>query len=319
MTDPTRHTTLSLDESITRHTHDGIRALEEQLARDAPFLAIKARDWMSARAGGRELTTYFLDPKAFPLVRLTHWFTAAEQLPSDDVFEAAVARSNLCGAYYVRLVDNVMDDNRPRERVLLPLLHVLHLGFTQPYTELFPPAHPFWRDFERIWARMAEVTLLDALCEDFDRSRFEAISAVKSVAAEIPLTAAAYHYERTGQLSAWLSFVEVLGRFYQMLNDVRDWCGDRVAGAPTWLNSEARRRSGSSLRDMTAFMHDEGLAWASDVLHGWVTQLTAGARTLGSEPAAAYVTQRWEIFEQDAAKLRASLGPAVRLLEAFQA
>jgi len=91
-------------------------------------------------------------------------------------------------------------------------------------------------------------------------------------------------------LSAWLSFVEVLGRFYQMLNDVRDWCGDRVAGAPTCLNSEARRKSGSSLRDMTAFMHHEGLAWASDVLHGWATQLTAAARTLGSEPAAAHVS-----------------------------
>jgi hypothetical protein len=230
-----------------------------------------------------------------------------------------VARSNICGGYYVRLVDNVMDEDRTRERVLLPLLHVLHLGFTQPYTEFFPPSHPFWRDFARIWARMADVTLLDALCEDFDQSRFESISAVKSVAAEIPLTAAAYHYECAGQLSAWLSFVEVLGRFYQMLNDLRDWSEDHVAGAPTWLNSEARRKCGPSLREMTAFMHEQGLEWATEVLHGWLTQLTAAARVLGSEPAQAYVTARWENFERDAAKLRASLGPAAKLLEAFQA
>lgn len=306
-----------LDARVLQHARDASNRLCGNLSAVAPLVAKRAKVWMRKLAGGDDLPRYFLHPAAFPLLSLSRWFAEAQGIAVDEALEAELTYSSLHGGYYVRLVDNVMDERKREERQLLPLLHVLHLEFVRPYAQLFTQEHPFWSDFSRTWGEMADTTLGDALAHDFDRADFERLSARKVCAAEIPVTAAAYRYGRVDALPSWLEFLALLGRWFQMFNDVRDWRTDQQRGIATWLNSEARRRQGSGTKEMVTFMHERGLEWACSVLSDWHRELDARAAALGAVHAQQFVSKRWLRFEQQAEELRVALPTLLTLHEVF--
>ena len=224
-----------------------------------------------------EPADYFTHPEAFPMLLLPWWMEESINGAPDTTFQAEIAYSTVCGYYFVRLLDDLMDGESPPSAPVLPAMIVLHTEFQQTYGRLFPADHPFWRSFTRYSFEAAETASADAALDSVDLDQFARVSSRKIAGAKVPLAAVGHRYGRADLLDRWSDMVDLLGRWHQMRNDVQGWVSDRERGRATYFLSEAGRRSagGESVPEWVA---RDGLDWATQQLDGWMNELLVLAR-----------------------------------------
>jgi hypothetical protein len=270
--------------------------------------------WLQQLAASADPADYFRHPLAFPALNLPHWLAQSLYPDSNAPLEADIVYSTVNGYYYIRLVDNVMDGHATVERELLPAAGFFHTQFQGAYQPHFAAGHPFWEVFRETWFRAAEVTLRDALLADVDAAAFWQVAAQKVSAVKIPLAAAAFFYNQPERLPPWLRFVERLGGWHQMWNDVFDWHKDLKYGVRTYFLAEAVRRKRAA-ETVSAWAVREGVAWGLATLNEWLADLRDLARPLQSAPVLAYLAERESLLQKRQAQTAADLERWARLAQ----
>lgn len=291
--------------------------LRAELSRSAPVLAERVWAWLQQLAASSEPADYFRHPLAFPALSLPHWLAQSLYPDSNAPLAADIVYSTVNGYYYIRLVDNVMDGHVTVERELLPAAGFFHTQFQGAYQAHFAAGHPFWEVFRETWFHAAELTLRDALLTDVDEAVFWQVAGQKVSAVKIPLTAVAFFYNQPERLPSWLRFVERLGGWHQMWNDVFDWHKDLKYGARTYFLAEAARRQHAD-ETPAAWAVREGVAWGLATLNDWLTDLHDLARPLQSAPLLAYLAERETLLREKREQLLADLGRWARLAQALK-
>lgn len=279
------------DEALAGIVRAAPARLIGELEAATPFMAARVAEWMRHLAGGHDPATYFMHPSAFPSLLLPWWLDASiNGKPARD-FHADLVDSTISGYYYIRLLDNVMDEHGRRETSLLPAAGFFHARFHGIYLRHFPAGHPFWALFARIWYRCAEATIRDAALRDVDAGTFRDVVTQKVSAAKIPLAAICFRYDRLDLLERWCRLCDALGGWHQMWNDVFGWSQDLDAGLRTYFVSEGarRRQRGES---MAAWVAREGFEWGMATLETWMTEAQALTAGLDSPALASYLDAR---------------------------
>jgi hypothetical protein len=292
------------------------RRFRSELERSAPFMAPRVAIWLDEMFDGASLGQAFSRRSAFPVLALPWWVEDAFATP-DAPRQRTLASSSMAGYLHIRLIDNVMDADRPGDRRLLPALTYLSTAFVRPYRTWFPRTHPFWDDFERFWVGAADVTMQDAHLTTVDIETFSRISARKTIAAMIPVAAICYLHHRADRIHAWEGLLTSFGRWHQLLNDLRSWARDLESGASTYLLSEAERRRRPD-EPVAVWLLRDGVGWTLALLEEWMTELMAEARNLDSPRLSAYLADRHHTTTEGAEAAQAGTATALQLVEAVR-
>jgi hypothetical protein len=132
------------------------------------------------------------------------------------------------------------------------------------------------------------------------------ISAKKIAGVKVPLAAVGHRYERPDLLELWYGFVDALGCWHQMQNDVLGWSRDLAHGRKTYFLSEASARKGDDA-SIAQWVISDGVGWARDELDVWMRQLRERARELNCPPLSAYVERRRATLAREWDELARSL------------
>ncbi|HUP20241.1 MAG TPA: hypothetical protein VM778_09850, partial [Gemmatimonadota bacterium] len=270
------------------------RAVErsaERLRERAPSLAARVIPWTNARWPSGRAADYFLQPDRFPFLLLPEWARRTIGAEPDREFEQDLVHSSVNGYWFVRLLDDAMDEPDLVDPALLPALAFFHAEFQSPYHRWFASGHPFWEEFDAAWAGAADAVSADAGRRDVDRAEFEAVAARKMAAARIPLAAVLHRQGRLDLSPAWGDVCDRLARFEQLFDDVIDWSRDLRRGGSTWFLTEARRRSAPA-ESVTGWVAREGLEWGMSTLREWIADARTRAEEIGSADLIAHLERR---------------------------
>jgi hypothetical protein len=267
-----------------------------ELEQTAPELRPPLEAWMRALAGGHDPEAYFKHPMAFPTLLLPWWVEQSLGHTPSPALQFDIAYSSINGYYFIRMIDNVMDDDSPVEKKLLPALAFFHTEFQTAYQAHFPPAHPFWGLYRSVWFGTAQAAVGDARLETIDLPAFERLSAQKVSAAMIPVAAICHHHNRPDLLEPWLEFVQRIGKWHQMFNDIFDWHKDSQNGSQTYFLSEASRLKQPE-ETAFAFIIREGFALGCDQMRAWMRDCQSLATTLNCPDLVTYLDERAALFE----------------------
>ena len=267
-----------------------------RLRKRAPTLSQVTLDWILSLSGGAPLAHYFTHPRAFPLLLLPWWLEASIRVSPSRDFQRDLVYSSVNGYYAVRLIDDLMDGDKPPPRQVVPALQFFHTEFERTYARYFPFGHPFWEAFLDGWMTAADAASRDASLETIDEARFVHISAKKTVGARVPLAAVCHRYGRTELLTPWYEFVDLFGAWHQMLNDMVGWNRDLDAGRTTYFLSQAKASTGST-DSIAEWVVADGLSWGRSQLHAWMARLAVAARGLQCPPLVAYLDERQSAIE----------------------
>jgi len=297
-------------------TRDAAVRLITRVKRNAPALGDHADQWMRALAGDAPAERYFLHPRAFPAVLLPWLVEAAVRRQPSRAFQRDVVYSTVAGYYFVRLTDDLMD-GEPVAPPVVPLLIVLHAEFEQTYYRYFPAGHAFWDVLARSSYQAAETASRDAGQRRITREHFLAGSARKVAGAKIPIAAVCHRYDRSDLVAPWSGFVDLLGRWHQMLNDMLGWSRDLQRETPTYFLSEAVARAapGGSIAE---WVISDGYEWGMGQLAPWMADLMAAARELESPALATYLEGRDRALLATWEKLRTEMEPLRRLARSLK-
>lgn len=283
----------------------------------APTLSVHAIRWMRSLSGGAPLETYFTHPQAFPMLLLPWWLEIRLRGVPARAFHGDVVYSTLNGYYFVRMIDDLMDRERPPGAQVLPALIFFHTEFQLTYHRHFPDRHPFWRAFANASFAAAETASQDAGLDEIGLLQFQQTSARKIAGAKVPIAAVCHRYERPELLVPWSEFVDLLGRWHQMRNDMLGWNRDLRNGTQTYFLSEASRRKAST-ESIVEWVIGEGLAWGFAQLEASMQELLTAAAELDCPPLATYLEDRrsavadqWRTLVPDVIALR-RLASAIR-------
>jgi hypothetical protein len=269
---------------------DAIARFERRLTAAAPVLAGQTLAWVRALRADGSPTTYLTGPRAFPILLLPWWLEASLASRPDPALQADLVDAAIAGYLFVRMIDDLMDDDRDVPPAAVPALIVLHTEFQSVFARRFAADHPFWAEFRRASFAAAETASADATLEQVGRAEFERIAARKVAGAMIPIAAVCHAHGRADVLPAWADLVDRLGRWHQMRDDTLDWSRDELHGRTTYVLSEAaRRRPG---RPAIEWIVEGGLGWAQDELDRRMDDAMAIARSLGSPDLVRYLEGR---------------------------
>jgi hypothetical protein len=297
-------------------TRSALSRLGSRLKRQAPTLGASADRWMRSLAADGPPERYFLHPRAFPVVLLPWLAEAALRGAPARSFQRDVVYSTITGYYFVRIVDDLMDGEALAPQIV-PLLIILHAEFEQTYYHYFPDGHPFWDALARGSYQAAETASLDAGRRRITRGQFLATSARKVAGAKIPIAAVCHRYSQPELLQPWSAFVDLLGRWHQMLNDMLGWSRDLQRGTATYFLTEAGNRAGSGA-SIAEWVIGQGYAWGMSELAPWMADLQAAARGLGSPALVAYLEGREHDLLAAWEDLRDEMTPLRRLAESLR-
>jgi hypothetical protein len=289
-----------------------VRRSQRRLRGKAPTLAGHALRWQRVLAGGAEPEAYFLHPEAFPMVLLPWWLESTiHEVPARG-FQRDVVYSSVSGYYFVRMIDDLMDGERPAAAAVLPILTFFHAEFQQTYYRYFPYGHAFWQACDDATLASAEMASRDAELAEIDRARFLDISARKIAGVRVPIAAVCHRYERTDLVAPWFRLVDLFGRWHQMLNDIRGWSRDLEAGRRTYFLSHAAACTGED-GSVAEWVIGEGLGWGAAELEAWMGKLQALAHGLGSPQLTTYLEGRRRMLALEWKGLQPSLNALSRL------
>jgi hypothetical protein len=147
------------------------------------------------------------------------------------------------------------------------------------------------------------------------RDEFIETSARKIIAARIPLAAVCHRHGRTELLDPWFRFVDLFGRWHQMLNDIAGWQNDLEHGRQTYFLSRAPARARATVG---AWLVRDGLTWGFAELEAWMGECIVAASDLGSPPLMAYLASRHNGVAAQRDEMMRSLEPLLRLASALR-
>ena len=283
-----------------------IRRSQRRLRGRAPTLAGHALTWQRTLAGGAEPEAYFLHPEAFPIVLLPWWLESTIHEPPARGFQSDIVYSSVSGYYFVRMIDDLMDGDRPVASGVLPILTFYHAEFQQTYYRYFPYGHPFWEACDAATMASAEMASRDAELAEIDRTRFLEISARKIAGVRVPIAAVCHRYQRTNLISPWFNLVDMFGRWHQMLNDIRGWSRDLEAGRRTYFLSQAAAAAGED-GSVAEWVIGDGLSWGASQLDEWMGELLELSDGLGSPQLTTYLAERRTLLAIEWKELQPSL------------
>jgi hypothetical protein len=231
----------------------------------APAAGGALRSWAAHLSSTARARDYFDD--GLSVMFLVPWWLEKRIRSVPDIrFQERLVESSVNAYYFVRLIDNVMDENAERERNLLPLLGLLHSAFIRPYFDLFPADAAFWDHFDRHWGATMEAAFRDKRLTSLSADDFVKVAAQKTAGVKIPLAAVCCRYERVDLLQPWSAFYDRLAQWQQMANDTFDWIRDLRHGNTTFFLSEGYRQKRTS-ESVSGWVVRGGFAWAVDWLH----------------------------------------------------
>jgi hypothetical protein len=283
-----------------------VTRLQRELAQAAPVMAEQVVLWTRQLSGSGQPEDYFKHPLAFPSLLLPWWLEDTLADTPDLGLQADLIFSTINGYYHIRLIDNLIDNHATVELSLLPALGFFHTQFQGVYQHYFASDHSFWDFFCRVWFHSGEVALKDAGLTDIAETQFEQIAAQKVGAVKIPLAAVCYRYDRPDLIDPWSHFVDLLGCWHQMLNDLLGWHRDHSRQTATYFLSQAERRRNED-EPVVEWVAREGFAWAVDKLEEWMFTLQLLASELGSGDLAAYLDTRQRMLLKQKDEVAAGL------------
>ncbi|MBA3531102.1 MAG: hypothetical protein H0T73_04180 [Ardenticatenales bacterium] len=278
-------------EPLSRILSASMRRLEGEIAQRTPLMAEPVQRWMHSLAGSTHPENYFKHPVAFPMLLLPWWLEESLSPTHDERLQGDIIYSTLNGYYYIRLIDNVMDGDSSTDLSLLPAAGFFHTEFQSAYYPYFAADHPFWPYFREVWACSAESAMWDAREAVIDESHFVRVAARKVCAGKIPLAAVCYHYGRPDLIEPCAAFVDRLGCWHQMWNDLFDWNKDLTHQNQSFFLAEAERRRRAE-ESVAAWVVREGFEWGCTTLQRWMSELQQMALTQKSAPLEHYLQQR---------------------------
>jgi hypothetical protein len=281
-----------------------IERLVSQMEAHSTFLASAIHTWMCRMSPTGEPAAELAHPQMFPILQLPEWVVESLGVSMNGEFHHAVTYSSLCGYYYTRLVDDLMDGHVgvQDEIRLLPAAGFFASEFQFAYQPYFPPQHEFWSYFRRTWMDAADGTAHDFTLQVVRREDFERISSRKFAAVGIPVAATAYLYGCPEEGFRWIAFAHALGKWSQLFDDLLDWHADRERGHATWVLSEGERRKHAS-ESVAQWVAREGYTWGFALLQEWMADLVSQAQALGSSGAQDFLERRESLRQQRAETL----------------
>jgi hypothetical protein len=306
------------DSQLSHIITKAITRLQAEVIQAAPFMGQQISQWIQQLSGTAQPEDYFKHPLAFPSLLLPWWAEKSLAKTPDTTLQADLVYSTINGYYYIRLIDNLMDGHVTEELAFLPALNFFHTQFQATYLPYFASGHPFWDFFKTIWFHSAETTIKDAQLVDIDEIQFKQIVAQKTCAAKIPIAAVFYRYERPDQIETWSEFVDLFGRWHQMLNDLFGWHKDQTHRTRTYFLSEAERRRNVA-DPLVIWVATEGFAWALDKLQTWMSELTVLANQFGNPDLVTYLNTRQAMLLNQQEDVAAGLQSLARIVASGQA
>src|SRR5690348_3037394 len=100
-----------VDEEVRQLVIHACARIENELVLSAPFLGELVCGWMSALSPTGKAADYFLQPGSFPLLYLPCWAARSFTVEPYAAFLSDVVYSTINGYYYIRLLDNLMDNH----------------------------------------------------------------------------------------------------------------------------------------------------------------------------------------------------------------
>jgi hypothetical protein len=285
-----------------------------ELGASSPTVANQVLRWFGRISPGGEPAAHFLNVRMFPILRLPGYVVQPLAVTSDEAFHRSLISSTVHGYYYIRLIDDLVDEDRDLdlERKILPVAGYFLSEFQLGYQKYFPAEHEFWQVFRRLWTASAASTAEDAMQRSVGFAEFERVSSRKFSAAGIPVAATCHHYGRADLVPAWLELVDGLGRWSQMVDDILDWHRDRSVGGATYFltEGERQRRGEESLEE---WILREGCDWGFALLNEWMHRLQQSAAQLGSPGLMEYLAARKAWAAEQHSVLRNGLAELARL------
>lgn len=274
---------------------EAIARVHADMRDTVPFMATVVEMWGRQLSGTHNPADYFTHPLAFPMFLLPWWLETTFCVKHDLSLHANLAYSTVNGYYYIRLIDNVMDGDTEMPITLLPVLNFFHTQFQLIYCSYFPANHSFWSDFKMIWWRSGEAAMEEAAQTTMRQEHFLQSAAQKICAAKIPVAAVCYSYKGAERITAWWKYIDILGCWHQMMNDLFDWNKDLARHNNTYFLSESQRRKHAS-ESVLEWVIREGFAWGCQEVNQWTTVLKRQAQALGSQEMLEYLTTREAMF-----------------------
>jgi hypothetical protein len=300
------------DQQLNTIIAAAIERIAAEMRQTAPYMADQVFAWMQQLARSDRPADYFTHPVAFPMLLLPWWLEQAFHEMPDRAFQADLIYSTINGYYFIRLLDNVMDDHATVEHTLLPAAGFFHTQFQSQYQRYFPYSHPFWKLFTAVWFHSGDATIKDAALATLDRDTFIEVAAQKVSAAKIPLAAVCYRYEQPERIELWSRFIDLLGCWHQMFNDLFGWHKDLARATPTYFLSEAERRRDPT-EPVAAWVVREGFAWGMQSLTVWMAEAKTLAGQLHVPHLEGYLDTRMMLLLDRYAELQAGLDSAAQL------
>jgi hypothetical protein len=292
--------------------------LQDTLTRLTPHTAARLRTWQAHFPGGAEQPwRYFQHPQAFPMFLLPYWMEqhilgdAPTRYPD---LHTDLAYSNVAIYYYIRLLDDVIDDDPRADTKLIAAAAGLHTQWHGVFHKYFPHGHPFWVDFTALWHETNDLVLQEADATAMSQADYLNISGQKVHGAKIPLIAVNHLYDRMDVYNTWMPFYTRFAQWHQMINDVIWWLGDFEAGRHTYFMTEAHAQSAAAGQSVPQWVASVGFDWALALMNTWYTEAYGMAQALDCPPLLEYLRARRAILNTHAEEQRQKLFVMGKLL-----
>jgi hypothetical protein len=285
----------SFDDELRKLASDACARIEAELNRRAPFLGQRISNWMAHLSPTGKAPEYFLQSRSFPLLHLPWWAAKSFAAEPDLTFLADVIYSTINGYYFIRLLDNLMDDHGTIESNILPGTAFFHTEFQAVYQKYFEASHPFWEIFRSAWFSASDAVTREVHLDSIDDARFEQVTVAKLAAARIPVAAVAFRYNAGHRLRHWEEFTLALARFAQMEDDLSDWYDDlHNRKTSRFLTKASRQKDFDSIE---AWVICEGFQQEMENLERELPALRRVAHCLASPDVVRYLDGRETMFK----------------------
>lgn len=279
---------------------DACARIQPTLSRRAPFLGKEVCRWMSQLSPTGKPSDYFLQARAFPLLRLPWWAARSCAVAPDPDFLVDVLYSTMNGYYYIRLIDNLMDGHATCELKLLPATAFFHTEFQAIYQRYFGAGHPFWELFRSAWFAGNEAVTREMNLDHIEREDFETVTVGKLAAAVIPIAAVLFRCERSERLPHWERFTRGLARWSQMEDDLFDWHRDLSHNKVSYFLTQVERQRGSD--SPTNWIIREGFQRGLEALRSELHALRELTANLNCPEIVVYLDARQSLLDHDKAR-----------------
>lgn len=265
--------------------------LEKYVEKHSPYLGKIFSSWMRKLSENIRAETYFTHPHAFPLLLFPWWMETIYEKNHDIDFQKTLVYSSMSGYYFIRIVDDIMDEVESKYTKFLPLAALLHSQFQYSYSKYFAHDHPFWEIFEKYWILSSESAIKDSALKDISLSDFREVASKKVCAGKIPLYAVALKAGHFGIPEGWGRLFDIFSMWHQMNNDFVDWNRDMLKNRNTYILSEAARRKGSS-ESIALWMCREGAPHIIKLMQEWMNEMIDISTRLNCPKMEAYLRGR---------------------------